>query len=109
MNDTATAARVAGSAQMQGSLWSPRARDYAELQERHFRPLYESVLRRPELGGAQSALDIGCGPGLAAQVFAQQINVVAGIDASSAFIEIARARLPGRDFRVAENAAARRP
>jgi ubiquinone/menaquinone biosynthesis C-methylase UbiE len=102
MNDTATAPHVAGSAQMQGGLWSARARDYAELQEPHFRPLYDSVRRRPELCDAQSWLDIGCGPGLAAQVFAQQTTVVAGIDASSAFIEIARARLPGCDFCVGE-------
>jgi SAM-dependent methyltransferase len=102
MNDTATLLRVTGSAQMQGDLWSASARDYAELQEPHFRPLYESVLRRPELAHARSLLDVGCGPGLAAQVFAPQIEAVAGIDASSAFIDIARARLPGRDFRVGE-------
>ena len=87
---------------MQGDLWSVRARDYAELQEGHFRPLYESVLQRPELANARSSLDIGCGPGLAAQVFAQKIANVAGIDASAAFIEIARERLPGRNFRVGE-------
>jgi SAM-dependent methyltransferase len=102
MNETATPARAVGSAPMQGDLWSARARDYAELQEGHFRPLYESVLRRPELAKSRSSLDIGCGPGLAAQVFAQAIANVAGIDASAAFIEIARERLPGRNFRVGE-------
>lgn len=103
MSDTtATAPRLAGSAQVQGDLWSVRAGDYAELQEGRFRPLYESVVRRPEVTDARSSLDVGCGPGLAAQVFAQKIGNVAGIDASAAFIEIARARLPGRDFRVGE-------
>jgi SAM-dependent methyltransferase len=102
MNEIATPARAAGSAPMQGDLWSARARDYAELQEGHFRPLYESVLRRPELAKSRSSLDIGCGPGLAALVFAQAIANVAGIDASAAFIEIARERLPGRNFRVGE-------
>lgn len=102
MNKIATPARAAGSAPMQGDLWSARARDYAELQEGHFRPLYESVLRRPELAKSRSSLDIGCGPGLAAQVFAQTIANVAGIDASATFIDIARERLPGRNFRVGE-------
>jgi len=102
MSEAATATRVAGTAQMQGDLWSVRARDYAELLEGRFRPLYESVLRRPELGQARSSLDIGCGPGLSVQVFAQKIATTAGIDASPAFIEIARQRLPGHDFRVGE-------
>ena len=102
MNEFPAAARPAGSATMQDELWSARARDYAELQEGHFRPLYESVLSRPELANARSSLDIGCGPGLAAQVFAQTIPNVAGIDASAAFIDIARERLPRRNFCVGE-------
>jgi SAM-dependent methyltransferase len=101
MTNTDTAARP-GSAKMQGDLWSTRARDYAELQEVQFRPLYESVLQRPEVAAAGSSLDVGCGPGLAAQVFAQKIANVSGIDASAAFIAIARQRLPGRDFRQGE-------
>ena len=90
MNDTVISSRVTGSAQMQGDLWSARARDYAELQERYFLPLYESVQRRPELAKSRSSLDVGCGPGLAAQVFSRTIANVAGIDASAAFIDIAR-------------------
>jgi SAM-dependent methyltransferase len=102
MNEIATPARTIGSAPVQGDLWSARARDYAEFQEGHFRPLYESVLRRPELAMSRSSLDVGCGPGLAVQVFAQTIANVAGIDASTAFIDIARERAPGRSFRVGE-------
>jgi SAM-dependent methyltransferase len=102
MNETTTPAGRTGSGQIQGDLWSARASDYAEFQERHFRPLYESVLRRPELSKARSSLDVGCGPGLAVQVFAQKISNVSGIDASVAFIEIARRRLPGRNFRLGE-------
>ncbi|MFZ2069624.1 MAG: class I SAM-dependent methyltransferase [Xanthobacteraceae bacterium] len=101
MNDSVTATRQ-GSAPMQGDLWSTRARDYAELQEIQFLPLYESVLQRPEVAAAGASLDVGCGPGLAAQVFAQKITNVSGIDASAAFIAIARQRLPGRDFREGE-------
>jgi hypothetical protein len=53
MNENTTPAGVLGSGQMQGDLWSARARDYAELQEGHFRPLYESVLQRSELAKAR--------------------------------------------------------
>lgn len=91
-----------GSASVQGDLWGVRARDYAEVQEPTFLPLYESVLARPEIAKASSILDVGCGPGLAAQVFSRRIGRVAGADATAPFIEIARRRAPGGDFRVAE-------
>ena len=96
-----TAAPV-GSASVQGDLWGVRARDYAEVQEPTFLPLYESVLARPEVAKAISILDVGCGPGLAAQVFSRRIKRVAGADATAPFIEIARRRAPNGDFRVAE-------
>jgi ubiquinone/menaquinone biosynthesis C-methylase UbiE len=101
MTDMTTAAQP-GSATMQSDLWGPRASDYAELMECQFRPLYESVLARSEIAGAAASLDVGCGPGLAAQVFAQRVANVSGIDATAAFIAIARQRLPGGDFRVGE-------
>lgn len=91
-----------GSASVQGELWGVRARDYAEVQEPTFLPLYESVLARPEIAEASSILDVGCGPGLAAQVFSRRIGRVAGADATAPFIEIARRRVPSGDFRVAE-------
>lgn len=102
MSDIVTPSRTTGSAQIQGDLWSVRASDYAELQEGFFRPLYESVRRRPELAQAVSSLDVGCGPGLAMQVFAQTIANVSGIDASAAFVNIARERLPGRSIHAGE-------
>lgn len=102
MNEAIKIASSQGSGQMQGDLWNARARDYAEVQERYFRPLYESVLQRSELANARSSLDVGCGPGLAVQVFAQKITNASGIDASAAFIEIAHERLPSRNFRVGE-------
>lgn len=91
-----------GSAPLQGDLWSVRALDYAEVQEPTFLPLYESALGHPELARAKSLLDVGCGPGLAAQTFGKTISAVAGIDASPPFIEIARRRVPNADFRVGE-------
>jgi SAM-dependent methyltransferase len=92
----------AGSASLQGELWGVRAHDYAEVQEPTFLPLYESVLARPEVAKACSILDVGCGSGLAAQVFAGKIRQVAGVDATVSFIEIARRRVPGGEFHLAE-------
>lgn len=98
MNETL----VAGSAAIQDDLWSVRAPDYAEVQEPAFLPLYESVLLRPEIAQSNALLDIGCGPGLAAQTFAKSGHAVAGIDAARPFVEIARRRVPQGDFRVGE-------
>jgi SAM-dependent methyltransferase len=91
-----------GSASLQGDLWSVRALDYAEVQEPTFLPLYESALTHPDVARAETLLDVGCGPGLAAQTFGKTIGTVAGIDASAPFIEIARRRTPSADFRVGE-------
>jgi SAM-dependent methyltransferase len=103
MTDASAAPHTAvGSASLQGELWSARARDYAKIQEAVFLPLYEDVLRRPELVNASTLLDVGCGPGLAAQTLAKKMTTVAGVDASPSFIEIARERVPGGDFTVAE-------
>lgn len=97
-----TTASAAGSATMQGDLWSVRAADYAEVQEPTFLPLYDSVAARPELAGAKALLDVGCGPGLAAQILARKIGRIAGVDATAPFIAIAQRRLPQAEFRVSE-------
>ncbi|HAO42137.1 MULTISPECIES: class I SAM-dependent methyltransferase [unclassified Afipia] len=99
---TVTITAPAGSASVQGDLWGARARDYAEVQEPTFLPLYESVLARPEVAKAGSILDVGCGAGLAVQVFSKAIGHVAGVDATAPFIEIARRRVPGGEFHVVE-------
>ena len=91
-----------GSATMQGDLWGVRAADYVEVQEPTFLPLYESVAARPQLAGAKALLDVGCGPGLAAQTLAKRIGRIAGVDATASFIAIARRRLPQADLRVCE-------
>jgi SAM-dependent methyltransferase len=97
-----TTAAPAGSASVQGDLWGARASDYAEVQEPTFLPLYDSVLARPEVAKAGSILDVGCGAGLAAQVFSKAIGRVAGVDATAPLIEIARRRVRGGEFRVVE-------
>jgi ubiquinone/menaquinone biosynthesis C-methylase UbiE len=102
MSDTIVAPRAGGSSQMQAELWGARPRDWADIQEPLFRPLYEAVLARPELAGARMSLDVGCGAGLAVQMFAEKVPGVAGLDACPALIEVARTRTPCADLRAGE-------
>jgi SAM-dependent methyltransferase len=89
-------------AQIQGSLWGGRARDYAETLEPFGRPLYEAVFQAAEVGAGTQLLDLGCGPGLAARLASNRGARVAGLDAAVASLEIARERTPEGDFRAGE-------
>src|SRR5215471_13006988 len=91
-----------GTAQVQGELWSARARNWANFLEKWHAPLYQSVFDRVGISRGTRLLDVGCGAGLAAQLAAELGAQVSGIDAAPAFIEIARERLPDGDFRVGD-------
>lgn len=91
-----------GTAEMQGSIWGTRARDWAEVQEGVAIPLYEEVLRKTGVGAGGSVLDIGCGSGIFCAMAARLGATVGGIDAAEALIAIARERVPDGDFRVGE-------
>lgn len=91
-----------GTAQIQGSLWGARVRDYAEIVENFARPLYEAVFEAAGVEMGTRLLDVGCGPGLAAQLAAQRGAHVAGLDAAETSVEIARGRTPDGDFRAGE-------
>lgn len=91
-----------GTAQVQGALWGARAQEYAEIVEGLFGPVFEKVLCVTGVGPGTRLLDIGCGPGLAAQLAAQHGAQVAGLDASARSVAIAQQRTPQGDFRVGE-------
>jgi SAM-dependent methyltransferase len=91
-----------GTAHAQGSLWGARARDYAEIVEPFACPLYKAAFDAAGVEPGTRLLDVGCGPGLAAQLAARRGAHVAGLDAAEASLEIARERTPGGDFRAGE-------
>ena len=83
----------------QAELWGPGARDWADLHEPNFLPLYEVVLDALEVQTGSEHLDAGCGAGLAAATAGARGANVSGFDATEALLEIARERLPEGDFR----------
>ena len=87
---------------LNGRLWGARAHDWAELQEPMTRPIYDAVFERIDLGTQTNYLDIGCGSGLAAQLATERGAKVSGIDAAENLLAIARSRIPGGQFRVAD-------
>jgi SAM-dependent methyltransferase len=91
-----------GTAQIQGELWGARARDWAELQEGAFKPLYAAAFAAAKVTKGTRLLDIGCGAGLALQVAVAEGANVTGIDAAQGLIAIAKERLPRADIRVGE-------
>ncbi|MFB3909653.1 MAG: class I SAM-dependent methyltransferase [Candidatus Eisenbacteria bacterium] len=91
-----------GSAEVHGSLWGAKARDYAETVEAKFAPVYERILGETSVGPGTTYLDVGCGPGLAAHLATRRGARVAGLDAAATSIAIARERTAAGDFRVGE-------
>ena len=91
-----------GTAKVNGPLWGSSAADWASIQEGQFRAGYEAVMAHCAVGPGTAFLDAGCGAGMAAQIAAARGAAVSGFDAAEALLEIARARVPAGDFRVAD-------
>jgi ubiquinone/menaquinone biosynthesis C-methylase UbiE len=64
--------------------------------------LFERVLDVIEVGPSTRLLDAGSGSGLVVSLAARRGAAVSGLDASPAFVEIARVRTPEADLRVGE-------
>ena len=97
-----------GSADRQGELWGERARDWADVMEGGSGwgiPVYRHVLERVPVASGTGLLDGGCGAGRFCGIAADRGAEVAGIDATAAFVEIARERIPHGDFRVGDMGA----
>jgi SAM-dependent methyltransferase len=95
----------AGSATRWGLLFDAGADDWADTWEGSRgwgTSVYEHVLQKANIGAGTSVLDCGCGAGRFVRLVADQGAYVAGIDASSALVEIARSRTPHADLRVGD-------
>lgn len=91
-----------GTAAVQGALWGARAKDWAEVQEPAWQPVYRTALAHAGLRRGMALLDIGCGAG-GALVLAREMGAeVAGLDASANLVEVARERLPGARVELGE-------
>lgn len=88
-----------GSAEVQGKLWGPGARDWSELNEPACTPFYEAVFDAIAIGPGMALLDAGCGGGFALQLAAKRGAAVTGFDACAPLLGIARERIPGADIR----------
>jgi cyclopropane fatty-acyl-phospholipid synthase-like methyltransferase len=89
-----------GTAEVQGELWGARARDWADVQEPPWRPVYEAVLTRVGVLPGAKLLDIGCGAGGALAVARGLGAEISGLDASEALAAVARERLPEAHIEV---------
>src|SRR5690242_9492272 len=85
----------AGTAELQGRLWSVNAADWAELHEQYVEPAYIAALDALGVGQDTRMLDIGCGAGLALRLAADRGADVTGLDAALGLLEYARRRVPG--------------
>jgi SAM-dependent methyltransferase len=98
---TGASGTVAGSATVQGRLWSARAHDFTLLEPMQT-PLYEAALDDLGIGAGKRVLDVGCGAGLFTALAAARGATVAGIDAAAALVAIAQERLPGAALSTGE-------
>lgn len=90
------------SFEIQGEQWGRDADTWAHELETQMQPLFDSTLAALGPLDGQRLLDAGCGTGLAASMASSAGASVAGLDASSAFVEFAGKRTPDAEFRVGD-------
>ena len=96
---------MTGSAGIQSDLWTERSSDWADVMEGWNGwgiPVYRHVLDHMTVDHNSVLLDVGCGAGRFCRVAADRGARVAGLDATPAFVEIARERVHDGDFRVGD-------
>jgi ubiquinone/menaquinone biosynthesis C-methylase UbiE len=92
----------AGSAGIQGELWSERADDWTDLMEPIEAPFHLAGLDQLAVGPGTSLLDVGCGSGAVLRIAADRGADVTGIDAAPALAAHARRRVPGARVEVGD-------
>ena len=96
-----TAAPISERAAQWGRLWGARARDWAASEEKQL-PTYDEAIRRVGLSAGQRVLEVGCGSGVFLRRAADAGADVYGVDTSETRLELARARVPEADVRLAD-------
>lgn len=92
-----------GSQTMQGKLWGHRPEDWSEIQEPTGQAGYDFALGFLSITPPMKLLDVGCGTGYFCHFAnAKGIKNITGLDATPAFIEEAKKRLPAANFLVGE-------
>ena len=92
---------VTSSAERWGPRWGSRPADWAASEEQQL-PTYQEAIRRVGIGAGMRVLEVGCGSGVFLRAAADRGAAVAGLDASAALIDLARARVPEADLQVGD-------
>ena len=92
---------VTSSAERWGPRWGSRPADWAASEEQQL-PTYQEAIRRVGIGAGMRVLEVGCGSGVFLRAAADRGAAVAGLDASAALIDLARARVPEADLHVGD-------
>lgn len=88
--------------ELSGEAWGSRAVDWAYLFEPYSRPANVAVLDQCHVTSGTTLLDVGCGSGFALSIASDRGAIAAGLDASAALLDIARARNPDADLRLGD-------
>ena len=83
-----------------GEAWGRSANDWSCLYEHYSIDVLIALLARLSVGPTTSLLDIACGSGLAVRIADAMGATVAGIDAASELVAVARERTPTADVRI---------
>jgi SAM-dependent methyltransferase len=82
--------------------WGRGVTDWVGIQEPRQRPLYDALLDAVAIKPGGKLLDAGCGSGVVCVLGAERGLDVTGIDASPAFIDVARERCPDGQFSIGD-------
>lgn len=90
------------TAETNARLWGARAKDWAEIQEDGYRPVYLKAFDQVSIKPETNYLDAGCGAGVALQIAAERGACVTGLDSTLNLLTIARRRVPDGDFLIGD-------